>query len=499
MSATSADVLRRELRVLQASGIDAWVERCDEAVRAAQRRGDGQAVAELSILAAVGLDARGRLAAALERLDVGLRWVGAGTDAHAHLWLVRSGILGLAGQMTAAWDALARADRVVRPLSPRARLERRTYHTLVPAMALEPVALENAQAVALDAQRAGFDWLASGLVVWLIPWVAAHGFGAGAQPWIDWLRVIGERSGHPNRVRDAEAFARLLGADAQDPRSAPPPPSANNFAAWRVDLFELRHALLRAELDRAGERLGALERRIASMNPGFRDGSASFAAVLRAYSSLSIVGFAPPEARTLVSLPAWIAGAEAVAMAGARIDAVRWRDALRARIPDRVQTSLEWPASLVRVRGLLALRAGDSLEAARFLTAAAGRASNRHPSLEASLAALQLAEFRSPASSDGRRSVARARHHLHEAGVLTEVHVAAVRRASAQRTPASTLTPRELEVLLALEEGLTYRQIGERLGMHWRTAQTHAYRVYRKLGASGRRAAVTEAHTREAI
>ncbi len=485
--------------MLQASGLDEWVARCDEAIRTAQRRGDGEAVAELCILAAVGLDARGRLAEALERLDVALRWVGAGTDAHAHLWLVRSGILGIAGHTTTAWVALAKADRVVRETSARARLERRTYHTLLPALALEPVALENAQAIALDAQRAGFDWLASGLVVWLIPWVAAHGLGVGAQPWVDWLRAIGERSEHPNRLLDADAFAHLLEVDARDSERTPPPPSTNAYAAWRVDVFELRRALVRGELEHAGEHLGALERRLSMMNPGFRDGSASFAAVLRAYSSMSIVGFAPPEARTLVTLPAWIAGAEAVAMAGGRIDAVRWRDALRARIPDRVQTSLEWPASLLRVRGLLALRAGDSLEAARFLAAAAESASAPHPSLEAALAVLQLAELRPPTSMDARGAVARARLQLREAGVPTEVHLAAARRAASQRTPASTLTPRELEVLLALEEGLTYRQIGERLGMHWRTAQTHAYRVYRKLGASGRRAAIVEAHTREAL
>jgi DNA-binding NarL/FixJ family response regulator len=55
------------------------------------------------------------------------------------------------------------------------------------------------------------------------------------------------------------------------------------------------------------------------------------------------------------------------------------------------------------------------------------------------------------------------------------------------------LTRRELQVLGAAAEGLTARRIGERLGMRERTVTTHLTRIYRKLGVSGRHAAIRSA------
>ena len=55
------------------------------------------------------------------------------------------------------------------------------------------------------------------------------------------------------------------------------------------------------------------------------------------------------------------------------------------------------------------------------------------------------------------------------------------------------LTPREAEVLGVAAEGLTARQIGHRLGVRERTVTTHLGRIYRKLGAPGRVAALTAA------
>jgi DNA-binding CsgD family transcriptional regulator len=55
------------------------------------------------------------------------------------------------------------------------------------------------------------------------------------------------------------------------------------------------------------------------------------------------------------------------------------------------------------------------------------------------------------------------------------------------------LTQREAEVLAVAAEGLTARQIGHRLGVRERTVTTHLGRIYRKLGASGRIAALTAA------
>ena len=55
------------------------------------------------------------------------------------------------------------------------------------------------------------------------------------------------------------------------------------------------------------------------------------------------------------------------------------------------------------------------------------------------------------------------------------------------------LTQREVEVLVVAAEGLTARQIGHRLGVRERTVTTHLGRIYRKLGATGRVAALAAA------
>jgi predicted transcriptional regulator len=48
-------------------------------------------------------------------------------------------------------------------------------------------------------------------------------------------------------------------------------------------------------------------------------------------------------------------------------------------------------------------------------------------------------------------------------------------------------------VLVAAADGLTAREIARRLGVRERTVTTHLNHIYRKLGASGRIAAVTAA------
>jgi DNA-binding NarL/FixJ family response regulator len=55
------------------------------------------------------------------------------------------------------------------------------------------------------------------------------------------------------------------------------------------------------------------------------------------------------------------------------------------------------------------------------------------------------------------------------------------------------LTQREAEVLAVAAEGLTARQIGHRLGVRERTVTTHLGRIYKKLGAPGRVAALAAA------
>jgi two-component system, NarL family, nitrate/nitrite response regulator NarL len=58
---------------------------------------------------------------------------------------------------------------------------------------------------------------------------------------------------------------------------------------------------------------------------------------------------------------------------------------------------------------------------------------------------------------------------------------------------AEPLTPREVEVLQLLAEGLSNRRIGERLGISEHTAKFHVNAILGKLGAQGRTDAVMRA------
>lgn len=58
---------------------------------------------------------------------------------------------------------------------------------------------------------------------------------------------------------------------------------------------------------------------------------------------------------------------------------------------------------------------------------------------------------------------------------------------------AASLSPREREIIGLLAEGLTMRQIGRRLGISPRTAETHATKLYRKLSVRTRMQAIAKA------
>jgi DNA-binding CsgD family transcriptional regulator len=126
--------------------------------------------------------------------------------------------------------------------------------------------------------------------------------------------------------------------------------------------------------------------------------------------------------------------------------------------------------------------------------------------IEAAVTRVQAAEVeaiaaRRPAPFTPRKR-ARAAAALEAHGVDPVPWAYPVSRAlSGDRTAASPdrLTPRELEVLRAFAVGLSYRRAGERLGISWRTVQSHATHLYRKLGVDGRAAALAEARRQRLI
>jgi DNA-binding CsgD family transcriptional regulator len=71
--------------------------------------------------------------------------------------------------------------------------------------------------------------------------------------------------------------------------------------------------------------------------------------------------------------------------------------------------------------------------------------------------------------------------------------------ADAARIEALGITPRELEVLQLIAEGLSNKEMAERLFVSENTVKTHASRVFDKLGASRRTQAVQMAKSQRIL
>lgn len=61
------------------------------------------------------------------------------------------------------------------------------------------------------------------------------------------------------------------------------------------------------------------------------------------------------------------------------------------------------------------------------------------------------------------------------------------------------LTQREIEIVKLVEEGLTYKEIGERLSISIHTVHTHIKNIYEKLQAKGRNDAIIKARKKGII
>jgi DNA-binding CsgD family transcriptional regulator len=82
---------------------------------------------------------------------------------------------------------------------------------------------------------------------------------------------------------------------------------------------------------------------------------------------------------------------------------------------------------------------------------------------------------------------------VHDAGALGPMLVPHLARRAPARRPG--LSPREREVLAALEEGLRFKQIALALGISQATAKTHGRHLFRKLDVTSRAEAVHAART----
>jgi DNA-binding CsgD family transcriptional regulator len=85
------------------------------------------------------------------------------------------------------------------------------------------------------------------------------------------------------------------------------------------------------------------------------------------------------------------------------------------------------------------------------------------------------------------------RDAVHDVGALAPMLGPHLARRAAAREPH--LSPREREVLAALEEGLRFKQIALALGISQATAKTHGRHLFRKLDVTSRAEAVHAART----
>ncbi|EWC62213.1 putative protein kinase [Actinokineospora spheciospongiae] len=154
------------------------------------------------------------------------------------------------------------------------------------------------------------------------------------------------------------------------------------------------------------------------------------------------------------------------------------------RLQRRVDARTVVTFTLATLAGCAAHR-GAPRRSARLLGAAAAAART----LGASLA--NYAAFGSPVSRDSSLVVdaigAAAAAEEFRAGLAMDTDAAVAYALGEERAPADPgLTAREAEVAALVAEGLTDREIAERLGIAPRTAETHVAHVRAKLGVRGR-------------
>ncbi len=100
------------------------------------------------------------------------------------------------------------------------------------------------------------------------------------------------------------------------------------------------------------------------------------------------------------------------------------------------------------------------------------------------------------------REIIEAIHALYKGGAPMSPKIARKIIHEFQEDTPSTeflLTSRETEIVKLIEEGLTYKEIGERLGISTHTVHTHIKNIYEKLQAKNRNEAIVMARKKGII
>jgi len=176
---------------------------------------------------------------------------------------------------------------------------------------------------------------------------------------------------------------------------------------------------------------------------------------------------------------------------GAAADGREALAAMRGLTPDVAVLDLRLPG----LDGLQILNAAtrDGLATRVLILSASGDPELVYRAVQGGAAGYFLKEADRDAILDAITAVARGRTAIDpdlQAGVFEQVRL----RGTGEERPI--LTAREREVLGLMADGLSGRQIAERLIVALPTVKTHQARLYEKLGVSERAAAVAEAMRR---
>lgn len=497
-----AEQLSAELRTLKATG-DAreWKQRIERRLVEAYRQHEARGLSAIVTLVISLLDATGRHDLILDELAYAINIAGRDPDALALLEAKAAANLVSANRLDEAIEAIQRSEAAAaRASAPDIADMALSIATTARMRMLQPVDMPLVDRLVHVVPPADALLLQS----YESPYLYAVGQRAEAPLRLRAFRSAAESFDHAWRLEDVKSFAAAEGAIARPLKlpSAEDIPAVQWFARWRVGLVRFRAAHLAGNASQGLTEVRELDRLQQSVVGVDLDRLGCLAAFheARAGGGETPVRCMPPNGVTLAKLPAALAGAEAVALAGSQALAHRWLRWIQDELPPLVRTSLEWPVSRARVTALLALRAGSIRVAdAAFAEAVEWSRAADYP-CELALAKVQWAEFR--------------RHHSPTPGTLTDdfrtmrgegwewltaagidparfsYDVARLCAAPGNESLAPQLTRREIEVLGLLAEGLTYPVIGERLGLARGSVQVHAHKCYEKLGVSGREPAV---------
>lgn len=482
-----------------------WRETVDRGLAAAYRQGDIAGLTSMVQLVTHLLDGQGRYEDAIGELDHALAFARSAPDAAIVLHGIKASALAAPGRTPEAREALAAGLALMGQASPGARARFRVFRKVVLWQLLEDDPADTTDSLLADCTALNLPRDRSFLLSWYIPALATAGDRRKAHPWIREIRIEARAAESLWRTSDAAAFEAWDDfLNEPEARSGTAEfEHANAMSVWRGEAIRLRDAVLRRDGEATASALYNLR------DARLRLGSADVGQIRAFEHACASVGAeieeteasVPPATANLNTLGTLLAEAEFVAMGGTQLAAGTWLDALTELVPQAIRSCLEWPLSVARVRGLLALRAGDLRRARAELQDALDWSIASGFGTEEALARLQLgelcalADLRVPERTwkmDRTTGASRLRTRGYDPVPHAYAVAHSLTLASRNRL-ADRLTKREVQVLGLLAEGLSYREVASRLSIASPTVQTLAHRTYEKLGVSGRQRAVAEA------